>query len=304
MLIQRQQEKQFIDILILLYTDQHVCIVGNTVDFVGKKSIGFRQYCCYRCSRLSPLTMKRMKDTCAKKYGGIGFASKELTEKSENTSVARYGESWRKDVQQASMRSTKLKRYGNCFYSNREQAMRHTDYAKTYEKYKQTMQKRYGVDNYYQTKICREKCSSIESIEKAQQTRIQHGYLRTSSLEQCIYEYITTNFKYTVEQNKRKYLNGKEIDIYLPELKLGFEIQGDFFHKNPLFYKNPNELANLPRTNTSLTVQDIWNADNFKIQLAKTKNITLIQLWEYDIKHNFNNVKKQIDDIIHQSANT
>ena len=171
--------------------------------------------------------MQRMKNTCMKKYGGIGFASKELTEKSENTSIARYGESWRKEVQQASMHSTKLKRYGNCFYSNHEQAMQHTDYAKSYEKYKQTMQKKYGVDNYYQSKICREKCASVESIEKAQQTRIRHGYLRTSSLEQCVYEYITNNFNYVIERNKRKYLNGKEIDIYLPELKLGFEIQGD-----------------------------------------------------------------------------
>ena len=81
---------------------------------------------------------------------------------------------------------------------------------------------------------------------------------------------------------------------------MGFEIQGDFFHKNPKFYKDPNELANLPRIDKTLTVQDIWNKDKAKLELAKSKGITLVQIWEDEIKNNFENVIKQLEELFQQ----
>lgn len=278
-----------------------VCLnCGNSVAFIGKEKLAFRQYCCYRCSRECPLTMERMKSTCNKKYGGIGFASKELYEKSENTSKELYGENYRSSVQQVKARKTKLLRYNDENYNNREKAKLNTDYKAIYESYKKTMMKNYGVENYYQTPECRIKCNSKESQIKAQETRIKNGTLRTSKIEKQISDYIKENHNFKIEENKRKYLDGKEIDIYLPEFKLGFEIQGDFFHKNPKFYKDPSELANLPRTDQSLTVQDIWNKDKEKLKLAKSKGITLIQIWEYDIKNNFENIIKQLEELFQQ----
>ena len=38
-------------------------------------------------------------------------------------------------------------------------------------------------------------------------------------------------------ENDYKELNGKEIDIYLPDLKLGFEFDGTYWHADPRFYK-------------------------------------------------------------------
>lgn len=281
--------------------ERPVCLhCGKPVEFIGKTRLMFRQYCCYECSRKSPLTMKRMKATNKKLHGGIGFASKELAQKSENTAIKIHGKDYRKTVQQVNARKTKKERYGDENYNNRAQAVLSTDYKQTYENYKKTMNKKYGVDNYYQSKECRKKCNSPESLEKAQQTRIKNGTLRTSKIEKFVLNYIKENYNFIVEENKRKYLDGKEIDIYLPELKIGIEIQGDYYHKNPRFYKNPNELANLPRTKQTTTVQDIWNYDNNKLLLAESKGIKLIQLWEYDINHNFDFIKKQLGELFQQ----
>ena len=278
-----------------------VCLnCGKQVRFIGKIKIPYYQYCCYRCSHESPLTMERMKNTCEKRYGGIGFASKELYEKAENKSKELYGENYRTEVQQVKAHKTKLERYNNENYNNRAQAKLHTNYKACYEKYKQTMLRKYNVENYYQSKECRLKCNSTEAIIKAQETRAKNGTLRTSKIEKQVLNYIKENHNFIVEENKRKYLDGKEIDIYLPEFKLGFEIQGDFFHKNPKFYKDPNELANLPRIDKTLTVQDIWNKDKAKLELAKSKGITLVQIWEDEIKNNFENVIKQLEELFQQ----
>lgn len=278
-----------------------VCLnCGKQVNFVGKIKLPYRQYCCFRCSRECSLTMERMKKTCENRYGGIGFASKELYEKSENKSKELYGENYRKDVQQVKARKTKLEKYGDENYNNRESAKLNTDHKAIYESYKKTMQLKYGVDNYFQSEECRLKCNNKESLIKAQETRIKNGTLRTSKIEKQVLNYIKENHNFTVEENKRKYLDGKEIDIYLPEFKLGFEIQGDFFHKNPKFYKDPNELANLPRTDQSLTVQNIWQKDKAKLELAKSKGITLVQIWEDEIKNDFEKVTKQLEELFQQ----
>lgn len=57
-----------------------------------------------------------------------------------------------------------------------------------------------------------------------------------------------------IETNRRVYLDGYEIDIYLPEIKLGIEVQGDYFHANPLFYKYDDIVLGIP-------VKDIWEKD-------------------------------------------
>lgn len=53
---------------------------------------------------------------------------------------------------------------------------------------------------------------------------------QTSSAENEIFEYIKTVYCGTVVHNNRIILRGKEIDIYLPELKIGFEYDGLIWH--------------------------------------------------------------------------
>ena len=241
-----------------------------------------------------------MKKTNDERYGGIGFSSEELKKKAELRTIELYGENYRSTVQQVKAKKTKLERYGNANYNNREKASLHSDRKKIYESYKNTMRTKYGVDNYFQTRRCRELCTSKEALIKSQDTRRQNGTLRTSKIEVKVRDYIETICPLSIEPNTRKYLDGLEIDIFIPSIQFGIEVQGDFFHKNPRFYTNPDEPANLPRRMHSnhqyTSVGDIWAYDKHKMELAESKGIQFIQIWAYDIKHNWDAVAKQIEE--------
>lgn len=276
---------------------------GGYVEFTGRKSRPFRNYCSFKCSRCEQ-TMNKMKCTSLERYGGIGYSSKIIKEKCEDTTITKYGQNYRSEVQQVKARITKRDKYGDPNFNNRPAAIRHTDYKKISEKSKATCIERYGVDNYAKTEDGKCRSHTKEAIIKAQETRAKNGTLRRSRIEASLSNYIKENYNFLVEDNKRVYLDGLEIDIYLPELKLGIEVNGDYFHKNPRLYKDPNELANLPRLDKSILVSDIWKRDADKIELAKAKGIKLIQIWEYDIKNDYAGVKKQLESLFQQTLNT
>jgi hypothetical protein len=63
---------------------------------------------------------------------------------------------------------------------------------------------------------------------------------------------------YTVESNSRKIIPPKEIDIYIPELKVGIEFNGDYWHLQHSLEYHP-----------------------MKYNMAKEKGIELLFLWEH-----------------------
>ena len=85
---------------------------------------------------------------------------------------------------------------------------------------------------------------------------------QTSKAENLLYNEIIKNFpKLNVIKNDRKTLNGLELDIYIPELKLGIEWNGIFHYKDV-------------RKNNSL--EKIQKKDVLKEKLCKDMNIDLI----------------------------
>ena len=77
-------------------------------------------------------------------------------------------------------------------------------------------------------------------------------------------------------ENTRKFIGGKELDIYLPELKLAFEYNGEYWHKiheekEPGYHEN-------------------------KRQLCKDAGITLIEVWDSQWKTNAETIKKEISE--------
>ena len=63
--------------------------------------------------------------------------------------------------------------------------------------------------------------------------------------EKELKEYI--NQYYETENNTKKYLNGKEIDIYIPEKKIGIEFNGNYWHseyyKDKCYHQEKSKLA-------------------------------------------------------------
>lgn len=92
--------------------------------------------------------------------------------------------------------------------------------------------------------------------------------------ERELCEYIKSIYSNKVLENTRDYLNGKELDIFIPELKIAFEYNGEHWHqiheeRTPGYHEN-------------------------KRQLCKDKGIRLVEVWEKEWKKNKEKIKEEI----------
>ena len=92
--------------------------------------------------------------------------------------------------------------------------------------------------------------------------------INTSKAEKEIVEFIKSIYSGEIITNDRKILNGKEIDIYIPDLNLAFEYDGVFWH---------NDINN-----------------SYKFEECKTKGIRLIRITESEWITKNNKIKNFI----------
>ena len=85
------------------------------------------------------------------------------------------------------------------------------------------------------------------------------------------------------------WIAGGQFDFRIGNILL--EIQGDFWHANPKFYKESYELS-FPG-NIKIKAKDLWEKDYRKKVLAESRGYTLLYIWENDIK-NCKNLKELI----------
>lgn len=88
---------------------------------------------------------------------------------------------------------------------------------------------------------------------------------QSSKPEKEIFDFIKKNYDKEIITHDRKILNGKEIDIYLPDLKLGFEYHGLYFHTETIVGKKYH--------------YEKW-------EVANKKGIKLIQIYENEFQKN------------------
>lgn len=112
-----------------------------------------------------------------------------------------------------------------------------------------------------------------------------------SILEKELFEFIKNNYNKEILENDRNILENREIDIYLPDLKIGFEFDGTFWHADPRFYK-PDDLIK------EQTAAQIWEKDEAKNKLAESLGIKLIRIKEYDWVNNQEEIKEYIKSLI------
>lgn len=239
---------------------------------------------------------------------------------------------------------TKIRKYGSL-----EDA-----YEIILNKQKETVNKKYGVDNYFKMssiidsskdrwvkyrqekianvieyiketdtyicKCCDENCNLCKNKTYTITThnylnRIRYGYnikdvctiknpigeyKGRSKLQEKIFEYIKTIYDGVVIFNCRDlFINACdkkiEIDIYIPEKNIAFEINGDYWHMNPKLY-NENDV----NEKTNKTAKEIWDKDEYKKQICEFMNISYNVIWEYDWKNNNEYIKEKIKNILNQ----
>lgn len=77
-------------------------------------------------------------------------------------------------------------------------------------------------------------------------------------------------------------------DFYLNDLDILIEVDGDYFHSNPLFYKKPK--TKTQKINAS--------RDKKKNEFCKANNLTLIRFWEHDIHNNREDVICRLEKLL------
>ena len=97
--------------------------------------------------------------------------------------------------------------------------------------------------------------------------------ISTSQGELEVLDFIKSIYSGEIIQHDKSILNGKEIDIFIPEKNIGIEFNGIYWHSELYRDKNYHQL---------------------KVLQSKEKNIQLIQIWEDD----WNSKKDIIKDIL------
>lgn len=308
---------------------------------IEKAKTTYKERTGYEHNMHNPESKKRVKNTTIEKYGGIGFAVKELAEKSIKTFNENHNlnikyahnivheipelekqrintriknnngqyaspEQIKKLIETSHMPeinkkrvNTRREKYGDRYISN-----------KAYEKMQESPYKTYSYANmklfnkdHKNLCICHcDICNNDYEIElRTLRTRHSAGHIlcticnplekQYSILEKELFEFIKNNYNKEILENDRNILENREIDIYLPELKIGFEFDGTFWHADPRFYK-PDDLIK------EQTAAQIWEKDEAKNKLAESLGIKLIRIKEYDWINDNDNIKKYILEIL------
>lgn len=281
---------------------------GNRCKF---KSItrGYHKYCCCSCATSSKEVQDKTKKTCLKRYNTeYSFQSENNRRKSKVTLLRKYGEdnAMKCDYIQKKAQETMLSRFGKPYTFQCEEIKRKSEETclrkygvshpsqnkDIYDKIKETNNLKYGCDNPAKNKNIKNKIKNTNiSLYGVACPGISSSPV--SKREKEFQEYIRDIYDGAILKNDSKVLCGKEIDVYLPELKIGFEFNGDYWHMNPRIYSGDYYNKTLKRT-----AREIWEQDDKKQALAKQHNILLYVIWEYDWVYNNEKTKNDIFNII------
>jgi len=124
-----------------------------------------------------------------------------------------------------------------------------------------------------------------EFISRVQNMAQGTGCLRckTSKPQEKLLSYISEVYKGKILNNTRRYIGGKELDIFLPELNVAFEVNGVYWHSSKSPKKSPEWVK--------------WHQAD-KLKLCKDEGIRLIHYFDDEIENKWEIVAKQVKCIL------
>lgn len=221
----------------------------------------------------------KVKQTCLEKFGTESpLQNEDIKNKMKQTNLEKYGVEWHTQIPgfQEYVKLANLEKYG-VEYTIQSPEIK--------EKIKRDNLEKYGVEWYFQQDEFKNKYRNyflelygvqnpmkIKEISKrARETAIkrygcfpvpQKVYINSQKLEHEVFEFIENQgTKFSIIRNDRKILNGKELDVYIPEIKLAIEFNGDYWHS------------------------DVYKVSKYhlnKTLIAESKGIRLIHIWEHE----------------------
>lgn len=118
-------------------------------------------------------------------------------------------------------------------------------------------------------------------------------FATSSVAEMNLKEYIKSVYNGPIIDNDRQTIKPKELDAYLPDLKLAFEFDGSYWHADSRIFE-PDDII----SQKSMTAQEIWDYDEQKIEECRKIGIELIRIKEYDWLNNRSECEKIIKEAI------
>ena len=217
----------------------------------------------YKIKKPRELSIKHMYDTNLERYGHPTiFQSPDIKNNIKETNLKRYGceYSCQSEIVKNRIKETNLKRYGCEYYTQS------SDYYQKTKNKRQTLtdcleyrQKQRLTTFENKEKLFKERAIDLSSKELLVKCMEKNNLFKTQSLveyfginttnvnrlirrygirhliknststgELYIRGYVSQYFD--IEAQKRDLLNGQEIDIYIPEKKIGIEFNGNFWH--------------------------------------------------------------------------
>lgn len=250
----------------LFYHDQDnpgTCkMCGNKTEFIGFRK-GYREFCSYKCMNSCKEIQERKKNTCQKNYGTNNpMNSPEIREKIKQTCLEKYGveNCFQSSELMEKSKNTCKKKYGT-EYANQSQLIK----DKILESKRQKILNRHNnileiihdesdihADLYIMgcpdsnCNLCSEKKFEIRSNILYDRSRLQvdlctirtpvGSHIKNTGLEKFVQD-ILNEHEIQYITNDRRILDGKELDIYIPDRKIAIECNGVYWHsKLDTFY--------------------------------------------------------------------
>ena len=218
--------------------------------------------------------------------------TKVYKDKIESTNMKRFGV---KNPSQAKAikkkkKETFLKNFGyeNNFCNPKIQkvAQSHIDYEKAQESMRDTLIKKYGDSVYNPSQIPgvsvkigesqKKRISKMTADERRLMTEKARANINYVSSQEIRIQTILNQLD--VEYTANGFLYAYNWDLIFKN-KVIIEVQGDFWHANPKFYKESDVLLD------GLLAKDVWKKDNRKRKLIESKGYTVHYFWESDINN-------------------
>lgn len=216
----------------------------------------------YSSPLANPEVHKKAQETCLKRYGATSWMKTDAAKQAQGVTLNTPEMIERAKV---TRENTNLKRYG----------VKHTgSLPSVIAQRRETNLARYHAVNYIQSQVSPESLEILNTKEALIQLFMEYpeyntiaigkllGVVQTTVLRRlkqydlmCLVQQPTSSFERelkqlfpTVELRKdRTVLEGKEIDLYAPEFKIGLEFNGNYWHsdaqKVPLYHKLKSEKA-------------------------------------------------------------
>lgn len=262
-------------------------VCGKKVNFNDTLNKGYNLYCSIDCTNKSEDHKENIKKGCLDKYGVESHNQSEIVkQKKKDVCLEKYGvnNATKLECVREKMKKTNIKKYGVDNKSKTEEYkinMLNKIKNGTEGNVKKMIERieiLYNNIKFIQHNItdvdfyCK-KCDSNFNIDiKLLHTRLNlNYYICTNCNKKYTFSNISLIFKEFLDKNNiiyevnnRDFLNGKEIDYYIPNNKLGIEINGLYWHSEK--FRDSNYHVN-------------------KTLLAKKRDIKLLHFFENEMNN-------------------